>query len=818
MLRLVRSPLTVCLVAVLAPADRAALVAQPKDTDLILLDMGPAGLRATVTESWGVLRYELVNPEPTTRDARIVAYYPTDRSVRYVRDVTIPGRSAVTGWVPTGPAGPQRQGDSRDVEFQLLERTGGREVLVWPKADEKVRTRGVIYRPRSETTCMIVDRLREDGTYTPAAERAIMAGYLFRVNRGLAPSITAVTRSLLPPDDEAFDGIDQIVLAGNQWLDDPAGRTALRRWVAGGGSLWVMLDLVDPRIVAALLGDAADVQVVDRVGLTSVRILRERDGVEAAATRDFDRPVDFVRVELADRDRVLHAVNGWPASFLRPLGRGRILFTTLGAEAWSRPRLPTDGRSPFAAFPALPVTHIAFDEIAFELKKPSLPSKFTPDDLRPMLTEEIGYQIAGRGTAALVLGGFVVVMIALAVGLRWTAWRDALGIAAPLVALVGAGVFAMIGEHGRRAVPPTEAAIEIVDAAGATGEVSAEGLYAIFTPESGPVHVTSTAGGILNIDATGLDGQTRRRLQTDVDRWTWDELSFPAGVRTAAYRRTGLTGELSARAKFGPGGLSGRVTAAGFRGLTDGTIVVPGRDALAVRFDADGTFTAGRDQQLADNDYIAGAVLSNVQQRRQEVYRRLLTPPVPRHLDGRPLFFAWAEPEAFPFTALSDPRVVRSSLLAVPLEFERPAPGTAVVIPAGLVTHARFLNGRPVQPTRESNSAIEMRLRFQLPASLVPLTVTRATFTARVKAPGWNVWLCGDKDGQAVPLVAQVSPIEPLQARIDDPTQLTVDARGGVFVNLLIELPPGGGRPDMKWQIESLTMEVEGRTAEVPGG
>ena len=71
-----------------------------------------------------------------------------------------------------------------------------------------------------------------------------------------------------PPLPEAFDGIDHLVLASNRLADDPVGVRAVRQWLMRGGRLWVLLDRVDPDVLAPLLGDALDFQVVDRVSLT----------------------------------------------------------------------------------------------------------------------------------------------------------------------------------------------------------------------------------------------------------------------------------------------------------------------------------------------------------------------------------------------------------------------------------------------------------------------------------------------------------------------------------------------------------------------
>src|SRR5262249_37604377 len=147
---------------------------------------------------------------------------------------------------------------------------------------------------------------------------------------GLPEHVSIVAEGLLPPTPEAFEGVDHVVLASNRLGADPTGKAVLRRWVEQGGRLWVMLDLVDPAVITAILGDDADFQVVDRVGLTSVSVRRQKDDALLSATREFEKPVELVRVIPGASDQVQHTVNGWPASFVRSLGRGRVVFTTLG--------------------------------------------------------------------------------------------------------------------------------------------------------------------------------------------------------------------------------------------------------------------------------------------------------------------------------------------------------------------------------------------------------------------------------------------------------------------------------------------------------
>ena len=70
----------------------------------------------------------------------------------------------------------------------------------------------------------------------------------------MSEHVGEISGRFLPPSQEAFDGIDHFVLAGNRLAQDPAGARAVRQWVERGGTLWVMLDLVDPETVAPIFG------------------------------------------------------------------------------------------------------------------------------------------------------------------------------------------------------------------------------------------------------------------------------------------------------------------------------------------------------------------------------------------------------------------------------------------------------------------------------------------------------------------------------------------------------------------------------------
>ena len=313
----------------------------------------PTGLRGYGDGELGCppLRHS-TTPTRRRATARVVAYFPTDQDGPLRARHHRPGHSRMR--LAAGGAGPVTSAATPGTSSSSSSNgPGARSADRCRRSDEKVRSRGMIYRARSESTCVIVDRCEDDGDVpTPDGQKALVAATVFRANRGLSPSVNAVSETLLPPMDEAYDGVDQVILAGNQLLTTRPVATPCGSGSGTGAYLWVMLDLVDPRLGRrsprrrrrhSLRGPGRPDDRADRSGTGRRR--------KSAPTPDFDQPVDLVRVELADRDRVLHTVNGWPASFLRPFGRGRILFTTLGVEAWHRPRTARDGRSPVRHLP-----------------------------------------------------------------------------------------------------------------------------------------------------------------------------------------------------------------------------------------------------------------------------------------------------------------------------------------------------------------------------------------------------------------------------------------------------------------------------------
>jgi hypothetical protein len=817
--------------------------AQDKQEEpLRLVRVALASGRTMLSDSWAPLEIAVNNRAAESRQARVVAFYSGQNDVQYARDIWVPGNSTVTTWMLVGPPPEVYVSQTnRDLETLLYDRTGGQDRLVLPPSQERIRSRPFPYKAHERATMVVMDQSPPDGKnqalWGPAADEVEQTVSMFRTIGGQRAGIYQIPPRLLPATPEGFDGLSQCVLAAHSLNENPTGELALRRWVEQGGTLWIMLDLVDMETVARLLADSLPCEVVDRTSLSRVQIQTPNLGPdEQDIPVDFEQPVDFVRVILAPLDSLVHTVNGWPASFTRRVGKGQILFTTVGARGWLRTRLASEAGNfeqggQTIGVRALQVLNSRFAPTREPQGKPA-------DPLAPLVTGDVGYSVPGIATAGLVFGGFLATVLIMGIALRYGQRPEWTGWCGPAAALAASAVFLSLGETTRNAVPATLAVTEIVEVTPASSEQRASGTLGLFRPNSGPLPLASTGGGTLDLDMSGVQGQTRRRVVTDSDAWHWENLALPAGLRLGPLSYSLRTGQpVSAVAQFGPDGLSGLVTLGPYGNPSDAIISTAVRHPVAASLETNGSLTTPddgllparrvllssgiparltvrNDDLLPAGQFFASAVLSDRQQRRAELYRWLLLESDTHPFDGRDVLLTWSEPPELPFSFVPDLRTVASTLLVIPLEFTRPPANTHLTVSRAFLPYQRILQGRASEPTLESRSGADMRLRFQVPASLLPMEVESARLFVRVHANGRRLAVAGvDAGDKLVELWSDKDPTGTIEVPITQAALLHLDKQGGLFVNVAISelVGSGEGAPD-RWSIEALELEVTGRT------
>lgn len=794
---------------------------------LRLAGVVPGSVRTSATESWGMYDFNLTNLSDRDRQARLLVFFPDRPDVQYGRDVWVPAHSSLSSWLLVGPASRGKMEGTSDLQMLLYDRTDGQERLLLPPGEERIRSRGVPFRRRDPSTVILLDEglpAEEQLGQLPQPEsrdeESMSLALGFREARRLSAYVPQVNPGLLPPMVKAFDGIDHFILASNRIARDPAGMQALRQWLEQGGKVWVMLDRVEPEVLAPLLGDAFDFQVVDRVGLTSFRVQFNETGQHAGAPPSLqqqDRPVEFVRVLLPAHEQAKYLIDGWPVWFTRTIGRGKVVISTLGPRGWFRERTRRDPKPPLPQLPSAPMPDAALNDLAEPLHHQTSATPLAIESFEPMLTEEIGYSVVGRGTVVLVFGVFLLAVLLLGIGLRHARRPELLGWLAPAAALAAMSVFLVAGETSRRTVPPTVAVAQVIDAVPDKEEASIDGLMAVFRPDSGVAELAAPHGGFFDVNTEGLEGQTRRLVVTDLDAWHWENLALPAGVRQSQFRMALVTSKpIAAIAHFGPEGIEGRLEAGPLEELRDALLTSPSGHNLAVQLRPDGTFRASSRDVLPPGQFLASAVLTDRQQRQQSIYRELLKPPRAEYLQGRNLFLAWAKPVDTQFRIDPEARLAGSALVIVPLRFEPPAAGQRVTIPSPFLPYTRILDGVPTRPSLTGAQGIDMDLRFQLPFEVLPFQVERARFLIKIEAPTRRVILSGQAGNQFLEIHRVDNPLDPIRLDLDS-RFLHLDEGGGLHVKVNVGGTPqdelrGRDARSEKWTIENLELEISGHS------
>jgi hypothetical protein len=796
-----------------------------------------AGIRRLRPETWGLVAVNVVNQGDRPAEVLATLYFVEDPNLQYARRLWVPARSKRHSWCPVlpPPSLPPKSSRGREVPGSaevrslLFDLSGAREAVVRRRSERVLESGPVPIHHCRVVTAVVSDRgAEEEADTTDEAVFEMVAAA--KVAAGHSDIYVDLFEDFLPPVLESLDGLDQLVLASDRLALDPAALVAIRRWLIGGGHLWIMLDQVDPATVELLLGDAAKLRVVDRVGLTEVLFDDASPGANRlhAEGRQFEQPVDLVRVVAKDV-QVARRVNGWPVSFWQDVGRGEVLFTTLGPRAWIRPRAAGDTESGRRLVASRYVATTQLLGLAGRFFQPRERPAVEPQGLEPYLAEQIGYSVAARESVAGVLGGFCLLLLGSGAWLARKKRLERMAWVVPLASASAAGVLVMMGGFARHTVPPTVAVAQLAEVDPLADDVHLTGLVALYKQEPSGGRLGARAGGIFSPDMTGLEGATRRMVRTDLDAWHWEHLVLPAGVRTAPFTyAASAERRVEARAAFGPRGLSGTLTCGPFEELADAVIALPPRGCLAPRLDDEGGFRAGTGDVLAPGQFVTGALLTDEQRRRQKVYEQTLSPAVRGKYTDRPRLFAWAPPLDAHFRFPEDVRQVGSALVAVPLEIERTPPGVEVFLPSP------FLDFRSVGLLERKPSAafsnsvrewLELRipstvcLRFQIPREVLPIALKRASLTVRVNAPSRKMDVLGFRGHQPVTVATRTGPVGSFNFHVTESELLELDERGGLLLGIGIDREAAAGRErepvfatGSAWKIEAVELDVAGTT------
>jgi hypothetical protein len=774
-------------------------------------------------ERWGSLRLLLINPGDEPAELMSSTFFVGEPTQQYGRRCWVPAKARLetTQLVrcPT-PSDPVQQ--LIDVRTLLVAEGRAGETLLSRQVTGELQLERSVRLASAGPITAIIERpppqVLTDTAPLTAADFLATA----RTQRDLTKNLVYLLDGKLPADDVALDALDQLVIADDRVVTDLPGLVAVRRWVAGGGRLWVMLDRVDARLLEAMLGDEFAVEVVDRVGLTTVAV-ENPNGTPASSPREFERPVDHVRVVVEDAE-VAFLVNGWPAAFWKTCGRGRVLVTTLGTEAWVLPKSDrTHGRLRDALLEVSVVADEALNQLALPLFAPRPKAPIPPQVAETQVTQYVGYAIPSRGFVIGGLAAFTGVLLTLGVWLSRQSKLEQFAGWAPLVSTVVGGVLVFSGRQARQEIPPTSAQLQFVQAIAGTEDVLISGTAAVFSPDAGTTALTGTQGGWCLPDAAGNEGTTRRLIWSDTDRWQWEHIPQVPGLRTADYTEAhALSSPFAAFVTLDESGVAGRLELPDSLAPEDGVLASPsGR--IGVRFQANGAFTATAADVLTADQALAADVLSDEQRRRGQTLPAVLaaSPPL------EPTLLFWTQPWPMGLQFRPDAQPAGAALVSCPVRFQRPAVGTEITVPATLISFRETTGPDGTVPTglydprqqewTERHRPTQAWLEFRVPAGLVPLKPQSARLVVRVTGPMGKLGIDGHMNGVTTPLHTWIDPVGTLTHDFTLRELPALDSKGTLKLRIAAGDPD---RPELTvhesegvqhvspWQIVSLSLEL----------
>lgn len=803
-----------------------------KSIESLNLSTGGTGLYRP--GKWGLIKVSLRNPND--RDVQLLAttYFLGNPTLQYGRRLWMPPNSRLVTWHPLRLPDLEHPDQKMfDLRSMVVSTSDGTESMASNEFGAMQFDQAFRVAADEPVTAMVTDPPRPDHPgplWTVPQEFALTA----RLERGLRHNFTLLGEQLFPASEEVLDALDHLIIASNRMVADGAGIGAIRRWVANGGRLWIMADRVSPELLSALLGDEDTVTEVDRVDLTTVHL---ENGPSIIGTIEFNReleqPTPLVRV-VGENLEVDFLVNGWPASFWKSYGDGRILVTTLGGDGWLRVRTSSDPKTPSGTyfetvfFPSGPLSQLALDFFA-----PRTPPMITADVAEEELQQMIGYVIPSR---RFVLGTLMAFTCLVLVAAAWAARHGRLewmGWFVPGLASIAAGLLLAAGWSSRSTTTASTAIVQSVHAVPGSNAYRTSGVAGILSKESLSYEFSGIQGGWMQPEMAGLEGTTRRLVWSDLDRWSWENLAAKPGLRMAPFQTAGqVTQPIEAIGEFNERGIAGSLVLP--PGLDPGdAIIATDHGRIGVELQSNGKFTANL--VLGGGQYLSASVLSDEQQRRSRLMSHALAPLRGTTRPVFPALMVWTSPWEAGTSFLHGTDTVGSALVSIPLRWERPPVGTHVSVPSPFLPFREVHGPDGLRPSGlydarhsrwvERSGAIAGWLAFAVPEELLPVEVKSANVAFKVLGPLERLELSTFVDGQRQSLKTWETPVGTLTHEIVDPQMLKLDSRGRLLLRVEVgrrtdsinpnqpakdEKPfrPRVAEPVTYWQFEDASMQL----------
>lgn len=757
---------------------------------------GRAGLGYYKPGMWGIVGLPMSNRSDKAFEVVVANSLSGDAETQFCTKIWVPARSQRRIWQAVRiPNYVNPKDKSVGIETILFTPT--------PAGDRQLGREESLLRVEEQTptSALVADPMDE------TAGKMVVAA---RLSANWSQRLTLVNMQEMPYFAPGMEMLDTLTIAASNPDMDAAQITAIRDWLAAGGRLWITLDTVSPEFCSRLLRESWDLRVVDKVGMSRVTIA----GFQPTPAREFDEPITFARV-LPGSMRVIHTINGWPASMSMRFGKGEVLVTTLAAQGWYD-----------NADRALP----SLEQLGGDHIKPRERETVELAALKPYLAGQIGYGIVGRGT---ILGVMAVVVIAIAgagIFFRLRQHGEWTALVSVGLAVLAAAVFILMGSMKRNEVPLTIADGQFVQVIQGQPSAIVRGVTSVYSPHAGDANLQSRHGGVGMPEPLFHQGKLVRMVWTDFDQWHFDGLRLPSGdVRSVEYKNSvDLPSRATATGTFSNRGFECVVSGGGLEGLEQALLVTSVGHGPATA--SSGASYTIEPVKPGDTAVMLGAVTSQTVARRRDLLKRFAAEP---RAPDEPALLVWGKSLPVVPGFIEEGNRKSSALYELPITLTRPPAGTAVKVPWMFVPFKELRQSKDgLQPvvlsplynpqTREWAGSMTggvngFYMRFTPPQALMPFKPTLARVTFDIAAPKRLVQI-GVLDGTTVRELQSfdspngVNVIELAAAQLE-----SIDHRNGIVIRIKVNQSLEDDSLAGSWMMKGVWMELEGVTGGLSG-
>jgi hypothetical protein len=623
------------------------------------------------------------------------------------------------------------------------------------------------------------------------------------------------------PDALAWDVVDCFVIADERILANAANQSMLKRWLLGGGRLWVMLDRLPSDAIATLLEVDQSIATIDESSVLGGEVTTNSSRALPKAERTISSsiPLRMKRV-VQTGGNVTHLLDNWPLAVWFPVGRGEILATTLSPRAWIQPRFippdtPEEKRTAFELKPwALELGS------QFFLARTGKPTANSLRDSDYPL-RQIGNPVVAKSIVSWSLIGFVTVLCGFGMYQvrKGAAYR--LGWMVPLISLLGCLPLVIASQWIRTEIPETWGRLQIIDVSPDGSNADVREVSAVYLNDTNRMELTSKLESRIE-PISKQDVGVRRWEWKDLQQWNWRNSDWPAGLWRANDQYSLATQGLMVKGSFNENGILLETPPELNSPLQDPLISFAPGSQLLCSAQEDRLWTAHSSQIAGGERWIAGTLISDEQMRRAEIYRSLFETNLGAEARTKRVLYGftdlWTNGPSW------DRNLVHrgTALVSLPIHLQRPTANTKVHVPYSLMaTEALHEEGRRTtafnQKTgrwkQDSTIAAIARVRYQVPPEVLPLQFSSIAIEILANAPQRKLILSRVNQGVVSEIASVESPSIPWSKTLTAATDMPDPNLG--YIDLQIEVTSRLGanaefEQVVNWGIEYVRVHVDG--------